>query len=340
MRRQGSCTAIATALVTLCLSACGTAAPDGDAVGTTPPDLVTVPPDGSQQAEGDGWRMLTDQTGKGDPWQVHIARDTVEYDTLWTSLELDGDRPNVDFQQEMVVHFGAVYSGSCPEIRFDGIEFDDDSINADVVQLGGQRDCTADANARAYLVAVPLDRVPTPPFTVLPTSTPCGGCLPVTVDSLEGTRSNVALLRDFDRSQVLAAAASDRLGDTNSFINAHPIATIRVIDTLATTDPDGDMDFANGVALTEGERMTIQQTLAPIDVEWMTFEAADVLDDEIQQGAPMLALAQPTVHDGQITMTSSFTCGSLCATGGAVILERTASGVWVVTGQYGPQWEA
>ena len=310
-----------------------------DAICITGADPATVPPDGPQQTEGDGWRLLADQTGKGDPWQVHIARDSVEYDTLWTSLEFEGDQPGVDFEQEVVVHFGAVYSGSCPEIRLDNIEFNDGSIDADVVQLGGLRVCTADANARAYLVAIPVDRLPAAPFTVQPTSTPCGGCLPLTVDSIEGTRSNLALLRDFDRSQVLAAAASFRLGSDNSFASAHPITTIRVIDTLATADPGGDMVFANGVALTEGERMTIQQTLAPIDVEWMTFEAADGLDDEIGPGVPILALAQPTVHDGRITMTSSFSCGSLCGTGGTHTVARDTGG-WVVTGRFGPQWEA
>lgn len=269
-----------------------------DAICITGADPATVPPDGPQQTEGDGWRLLADQTGKGDPWQVHIARDSVEYDTLWTSLEFEGDQPGVDFEQE-----------------------------------------DADANARAYLVAIPVDRLPAAPFTVQPTSTPCGGCLPLTVDSIEGTRSNLALLRDFDRSQVLAAAASFRLGSDNSFASAHPITTIRVIDTLATADPGGDMVFANGVALTEGERMTIQQTLAPIDVEWMTFEAADGLDDEIGPGVPILALAQPTVHDGRITMTSSFSCGSLCGTGGTHTVARDTGG-WVVTGRFGPQWEA
>jgi hypothetical protein len=133
--------------------------------GADPDDVV---PEGPQPTAGAGWRLLADQMGKGEPYTAQVALGGGEYDMLWSSLGLDGEQPTVDFDTEIVVQFGAVYSGSCPEIRLDDVVIDQasGSVTAEIVQLGGERICTSDANPRSYLVAIDRSALPQPPFTV------------------------------------------------------------------------------------------------------------------------------------------------------------------------------
>lgn len=141
---------------------------DLDGICVTGADPADVPPPGPQPTAGNGWRLLADQPERGEVYTVAIAVDDGAYGSLWTALGLDGVPPPVDFAAEIVVHFGAVYSGSCPEIRLDGVPVDTDAsiVAADVVQLGGDRICTSDANPRAYLVAIERSALPDPPFTI------------------------------------------------------------------------------------------------------------------------------------------------------------------------------
>lgn len=141
---------------------------DLDGICVTGADPGDVMPEGPQPTAGAGWRLLADQTGTGEPYTARVALDGAEYELLWTSLGLDGEQPVVDFDAEIVVHFGAVYSGSCPEIRLDDVIIDraSGSVVAKIVQLGGERICTSDAIPRSYLVAIDRSVLPTPPFTV------------------------------------------------------------------------------------------------------------------------------------------------------------------------------
>ncbi|HSM65653.1 MAG TPA: hypothetical protein VK860_05050 [Ilumatobacteraceae bacterium] len=140
-----------------------------DGICVTGADPADVPPPGPQPTAGEGWRLLADQAGRGEPYTVAMAVDEAGYDTLWTTLALAGEAPPVDFAGEIVVHFGAVYSGSCPEIRLDEVQIDAEAaiVAADIVQLGGNRICTSDANPRAYLVALDRSALPETPFTLL-----------------------------------------------------------------------------------------------------------------------------------------------------------------------------
>ena len=196
-----------------------------DAICVTGADPATVPPDGPQPTSGDGWRLVTDQTHHGEAYSVNVAVNAVEYESLWASLTLDGEPPYVDFAAEIVVDFGAVYSGSCPEIRLDDVNFDIDRslVTAEIVQLGGNRACTADANPRAFLIAVDKARLPALPFTVS-LRADCSYCAHLDVTSLGGTSSPVAAVSEFDRSQILAAAAVARRDSTGGVISlAEPV---------------------------------------------------------------------------------------------------------------------
>lgn len=132
-------------------------------------DPETLPSDGPQAEAGDGWRLLADERA-GQPYRTWIAADEDGYVQLWESVGLSDEAPAVDFGTEVVIWFGAVYSGSCPDLRFEGVEVDHDRalVYADITYLdeaeGGP--CTADANPRAYVVAVDRDVLPPGRFAI------------------------------------------------------------------------------------------------------------------------------------------------------------------------------
>lgn len=132
-------------------------------------DPDTVIPEGPQPESGDGWRLLADQR-TGEPYRTGIAASPEGYAELWLEAGLEGEPPEVDFETEVVVWFGAVYSGSCPDIRLDDVvieelEGEPSILHAEIVRPGPpQAACTADANPRAYLVALQRDRLPAPTY--------------------------------------------------------------------------------------------------------------------------------------------------------------------------------
>jgi hypothetical protein len=131
-------------------------------VGPTPEELV---PEGPQPQTGEGWRVLADAPGIGPTWDTSAALDKAAYRELWAELGLPGERPPVDFVNEIVVHFGPAVSGSCPEIRLDGLLVRGDLVLPDIVRPGIQPSaCTADANPHTYLLAVERSALPTAPF--------------------------------------------------------------------------------------------------------------------------------------------------------------------------------
>ena len=124
----------------------------------------------AQQEHGDGWRLLLDDT-VGSPYEVHAATDATQFSLLREQLDQEGSPPQVDFASEVVVHFGAVVSGSCPEILFEDVVIDlgEGLVHGEFgssIQGSGTRDCTADARPHAYVVAVERAVLPPSPFTI------------------------------------------------------------------------------------------------------------------------------------------------------------------------------
>jgi hypothetical protein len=139
-----------------------------------PEELV---PEGPQPQSGPGWRLLADASGVGTVWDTSAALDQKGYEALWRTLGLDGEPPAVDFGREIVVHFGPAVSGSCSNIRLDGLLFEGDLVLPEIVQPGVQPPaCTADANPHTYLVAVERSALPPLPFRVQLEPEPCPGC--------------------------------------------------------------------------------------------------------------------------------------------------------------------
>lgn len=130
-------------------------------------DPADAPPTGPQQPAGDGWRLLaTEPTGQ--PYRTGIAWDDASLVDLWAEAGLTADAPVVDFQTEVVIWFGAVFGSSCPDLRLDDVVHDDRRriVHAEIVHVDPPQFCTADANPRAYLVAVERSRLPAPTFAI------------------------------------------------------------------------------------------------------------------------------------------------------------------------------
>lgn len=130
-------------------------------------DPATLPSAGPQRLAGDGWRLVADER-TGQPYRTGIAFDRASLERLWRDARLSAEIPAFDFTSEVVIWFGAVYSGSCPEIRLDDVVVDPDRaiVHAEIVDLDAAGACTADANPRAYVVALERSRLPPPPFRI------------------------------------------------------------------------------------------------------------------------------------------------------------------------------
>lgn len=131
--------------------------------GVEPADVVRP---GPQPESGEGWRLLgTDRTGSS--YRTGVATTDDQYEELWDEAGLAGARPDVDFDREVVIWFGAVYGSGC-EIRMDDVAFDHDQalVHGDFVIPGVHQGCNDDANPEAYVVAVERRALPEAPFAV------------------------------------------------------------------------------------------------------------------------------------------------------------------------------
>lgn len=132
--------------------------------GLEPEDTV---PAGPQPQEGAGWRLLVDEQGVGSPFETGLAWDRGSLADLLDRIGGLADVDlEVDFENEVVIWFGAVYGSSCPNLRLDDVVVDDDLVHATIVNTDNAFACTDDANSHTYLVAVERSKLPEAPFYV------------------------------------------------------------------------------------------------------------------------------------------------------------------------------
>ena len=131
-------------------------------------DPSDAPAEGPQAQRGDGWRLLADEQGAGQPYRTGIASDKASYQRLWNDIDLSGDVSPVDFGSEVVIWFGAVFGSSCPDLRLDDVVVDRERklVHAEIVLVDTAMACTADANPHAYLVAVRRALLPVGAFAI------------------------------------------------------------------------------------------------------------------------------------------------------------------------------
>ncbi len=127
----------------------------------------------TQPAAGDGWRLLVEQADAGEAYRTGIATNA---DQLWHLLDRSGiviELPEVDWDEEVVVWFGAAYDTSCP-IRLVDVLVTDDVLHGVFPLASGETEatCPSDANPHAFVVAIERDLLPAGPFTIQLRETP------------------------------------------------------------------------------------------------------------------------------------------------------------------------
>ncbi len=140
-------------------------------------DPGLLPEPGPQAPGGIGWRLLVTEP-TGFPYRTGIAWDDASLADLWATSGVEAAIPAIDWAREVVLWFGAVYGSSCPNLRLDDVVVDERAslVYAEIVLPDAPVACTADANPRAFLVALERTRLPAPPFTIqLDADGPPGG---------------------------------------------------------------------------------------------------------------------------------------------------------------------
>jgi hypothetical protein len=126
-------------------------------------DPAALPDQGPQQVSGEGWLFLgvVDQFFGENPLPI---TDQAALESVWAALQVEGDVPAVDFENQVAVVFPIGYSGSCPDTRFDGLIVEGERMMPMIAHTTIAQMCTADYNPRSYLVAVDREAFPAPPF--------------------------------------------------------------------------------------------------------------------------------------------------------------------------------
>lgn len=128
-------------------------------------DPATTPEPGPQPASGDGWIYLAVVDSMvGD--RPTVIADVESQQELWDDLGGGGSLPNAEFDTHIVVGFSVLYSGSCPETRFDDVVIEGDLVYPVISHLHAEQACTSDGNPRTYLIAIQRDFLPDPPFRI------------------------------------------------------------------------------------------------------------------------------------------------------------------------------
>lgn len=132
---------------------------------------VTVYPvpsaDWSNATEGEGWRLLAAGEARDDAYTVRAATDEPAWIEMWAAIGLDGDAPQVDLDDEVVVSFGHGIGSSCRELRLDDVERNGSTVFSRTSDPLAPRNCTADlAGAAVFVVAVARDALPDDGFTL------------------------------------------------------------------------------------------------------------------------------------------------------------------------------
>lgn len=137
-------------------------------------DPAAAPTDGPQPEAGEGWRLLGEDE-RGEVYRTGVASTDEQLEQLWAEADLGGAAPEVDWEREIAVWFGAVYGTGCP-VRLDGVVVTGDLLHA---ELSSEREiyaCPDDANPHAFVVAVERTLLPEGPFRVqLEAREPFGG---------------------------------------------------------------------------------------------------------------------------------------------------------------------
>jgi hypothetical protein len=116
---------------------------------------------------GDGWRLLATGDELGEAYTVRAARTASEWEGLWRAIGIDGERPAVDLDDDVVVSFGHGLSRSCPELRLDDVVIEGGVVYSVTSDPLAPRNCTDDLSAAGvFVIALDRDALPADGFTL------------------------------------------------------------------------------------------------------------------------------------------------------------------------------
>lgn len=219
-----------------------------------------APEDKPQPTEGEGWRLLGEDT-TGESYRTSVATTDEQLQGLWQEAGLAGEPPEVDWEAEVVVWFGAVYGSGCP-VRLDGVVVADDLLHADLVVPGEVYGCNGDANPHAFVLAVGRDLLPEGPFR-----------MQLTAQDPPGGSPEERTLVDVDLSAAGSTATSEQIHPDADLLEPGPPPLVVDGDELEADqsvryiyhdDPDCEVPVIGPLG---GSRWRLADGEAPWDVE-------------------------------------------------------------------------
>lgn len=112
-----------------------------------------------------------------------------------------------------------------------------------------------------------------------------------------------------------------------------------VVKRLGEADEVGFITFADTAPLiTDDQRCALEAALDPRTVVWVDGLEA-VIGTEPPVTVPdrhaVVMLAEPVIEGSRAEVATALWCGMVCGTGSTLVVERSGSGEWIVTGELG-----
>lgn len=130
---------------------------------TTSPSAASSP--GSPTADieqpqfGEGWRLLGEGRDVGEAGRTAVATTDDQLERLWREAGLSGGVPEVDWDSEIAVWFGAIWSTG-REIRLTDLVVEDDTVYPLTPALEPDQTWADDARPHSFVVAVARSVLP------------------------------------------------------------------------------------------------------------------------------------------------------------------------------------
>lgn len=161
-RRRTLALGAASAAVVVGLTGWAVSSSLGGSVSTSPAATSSagLPTDDSTQPlSGAGWRLLGEGRDEGEAGTTAVATTDEQLEQVWREAGFSGDLPRVDWDTEVVVSFGAIWS-SGREIRLTELVVQDDSVYPLTPTLEPDLGGADDARAHSFVLAVERSVLP------------------------------------------------------------------------------------------------------------------------------------------------------------------------------------